>query len=104
MTEKNGRWPAIKINPNITEALLEEYETQLFDVNDVRGGGAHRYVNANVQAAWDAGWLVNEPVEGFDNGKWKETKPSPERYKYFSDIVKAVDKKYRDFTVIDPNG
>ena len=103
MTSSNGSYPDIEFN-SISEEMLETYEEQLFDVQKVRGGGAHRYVNANVQAAWDAGWLVNEPCKDFASGEWKKTEPSAERYDYFSEIVVAVDEKYGGYTIVSPNG
>ena len=75
---------------NITQAMLEEYERQYFDELDVPAArGVHRSSSGNIKAAVAAGWLA-EP-----NG----LKPL-ERVQLSRDI----DKKYSEFTTIDPNG
>lgn len=93
----------VKFN-DITQGMLEEYEKQFFDVQGMTvGRGAVRYVTANVQAAFDAGWIV-EPFKGFADGSWKEQPPSPELNKKLKDMAKVIDAKYAEFVVIDPNG
>lgn len=88
----------------ITQGMLEDYERQFFDVQGMNiGRGAVRYITANVQAAYDAGW-IGEPFKGFEDKSWKDLPPSPERNKELRDTAQAIDAKYAEFTVIDPNG
>ena len=76
---------------DITQAMLEEYEKQYFDtlaVPDMRG--VHRNASGNIESAEKAGWLADsadkfEPLERIR-------------------LSKDIDKKYTEFTVIDPNG
>ena len=93
----------LKFN-DITQGMLEEYERQFFDVQNMNiGRGAVRYVTSNVQAAFDAGWIV-EPFKGFADGSYKDGKPTPELNKQLKDMAQEIDNKYASFVVIDPNG
>ena len=75
---------------DITQAMLEEFEREYFDVLDVPAmRGVHRNASGNIKAAVDAGW-VDAP-----NGLGPL-----ERIQLSNDI----DEKYKEFTVIDPNG
>ena len=84
--------------------MLEEYERQFFDVQNMSiGRGAVRYVTSNIQAAYDAGWM-DEPFEGFKDKSWKKNPPTAERNNELRDLAREIDLKYKGFTVIDPNG
>jgi len=88
----------------ITQAMLEEYERQYFDVQNIRPGhGAVRYFVSNVQAAFDAKW-IGEPFTGFADKSWKKEPASPELYESIKEMANAIDAKYSELTVIDPNG
>jgi hypothetical protein len=75
----------------VTQAQLEEYERQYFDILNVPElKGVHRNATGNINAADAAGWFA-ESVNGL----------SPiERLQ----VAKDVDAKYLEFTQIDPNG
>ena len=88
----------------ITQAMLEEYERQYFDVQNIRPGhGAVRYYVANIQAAFDAKW-IGEPFAGFANKSWKKESATPERHDELKELAIEIDKKYSELTVLDPNG
>ena len=88
----------------ITQGMLEEYERQLFEVQNKRiSGGAVRFLVANIQAGFDAGW-IEEPFDGFKDSSWKKKPPSAEQTKLLTDMVAEIDAKYTSFVVIDPNG
>ena len=89
---------------DITQGMLEEYEKQLFEVNRLRrAGGAVRFLVANVQSAFDAGW-IKEPLPGFKDGTWKDKPPSSKQTTKLKDMVVEIDAKYSSFVTIDPNG
>ena len=93
----------VKFN-DITQRMLEKYEEELFDVQHKRiSGGAVRFLVANVQAAFDAGW-IQEPFNDFADDSWKDRPPSAKQTEQLKDIVVAVDAKYEEFTVISPSG
>jgi len=76
---------------DITQAMLEDYEMQYFDVIDVPDmRGVHRNASGNIEAAEKAGWLAKS-VDGLG---------PIERIQ----LSKDIDAKYLEFTVIDPNG
>ena len=88
----------------ITQGMLENYERQYFDVQNIRPGtGAVRYYVANVQAAFDAKWIA-EPFPGFADKSWKKEPANAKRQAQLREIGEAIDKKYSEITVIDPNG
>ena len=93
----------LKFN-DITQRMLEEYEKQLFEVQEKRiGGGAVRFLVANIQAAFDADW-IKEPFDGFKDGSWKDRPPSAKQTELMKEMVVVIDAKYESFVVIDPNG
>ena len=75
----------------VTQAQLEEYERQYFDVLDIPAvTGVHRNASANIQAADAAGWFA-ESVNGL---------APRERLQ----VAKDIDALYLEFTQLDPNG
>ena len=76
---------------DITQQMLEDYEEQYFDTLDVPSmRGVHRNATGNIESAVAAGWIA-------DPG---DKRTSLERIQ----LSKDIDEKYREFTVIDPNG
>ena len=76
---------------DITQAMLEEFERQYFDIIKVPDKkGVHRNASGNIAAAEKAKWFA-DPVGDLT---------ALERIQ----LSKDIDAKYQEFTFIDPNG
>ena len=89
---------------DMTQAMLEEYEKQYFDVVRVPSlRGANRQPDGAVKAAIAAGW-IGEPFDGYTDGAWRNEVVDADKVRAIRKAAEAVDERYRELLFIDPNG